>query len=75
MTLIELDAQLREYYTKNKEGKGGGYGGRLIQQYINYLPTETKLTKAIEALKEIAGGKVLPQLIAQMALTELKQQP
>jgi uncharacterized membrane protein YqiK len=52
MTLTQLDAELREFYTKNKEGKGSGYGMRAIRQYVNELPLGEKLTKAIEALNE-----------------------
>lgn len=33
--LTEIENLLREYYTKNKEGKGGGYGLRLLKSIAN----------------------------------------
>jgi len=75
MTLTQLDAELREYYTKNKEGKGGGYGMRAIRQYVNELPLGEKLQTAIGALEAISDGEGDADEIARQTLTELKQQP
>ena len=33
-SVIEIESLLKEFYTTNKEGKGGGYGRRLIQEVI-----------------------------------------
>ena len=33
MELIELEGLLREFFTKNKDGKGAGYAARIIKQF------------------------------------------
>lgn len=33
-TLQEIDVELREFYSRNKQGVGGGYGMRLIESYV-----------------------------------------
>lgn len=52
MTIIELEAELREFYTTNKDLKGGGFGIRLIEQYINHLDLSLKLKLSIETLED-----------------------
>ncbi len=51
--VIELENDLCEFYTKNKEGKGSGYGRRKIEAFVNFKNKELIeiCTKLIDANK------------------------
>lgn len=56
LTITEADNLLREYYTKNKDGKGGGYAQRLLRQLVNQ-ERNPPLSPQLNAGE--VGGKVL----------------
>lgn len=53
INLAEIEGLLREYYTKNKDGKGGGYGLRLLKSITGTVVPQPFNNKMREMLQEV----------------------
>lgn len=61
-----LDLELQEFYTKNKDGKGSGFAMRAIQQYSNNY-TRLQIEKDRERVKaNIKTDLLNPEIACQV---------
>lgn len=61
INLTEIEGLLREYYTKNTDGKGGGYGLRLLKSITATVAPQTAgpvWVKGIDRIPEKGKGPV-----------------
>lgn len=56
-----IESELDEFYTKNKKGKGGGFGRRLIELYADakYTDQHKELIKQRDELLMFANAVII----------------